>query len=87
MNGGGCAPPSGTQDDQEDVVLLPTLDSSKSFVFYAVNQSGLCAWLIPPDSASLTMAGHDEETRIPLTLNKDPLYAAGAPVFQGTGVK
>jgi hypothetical protein len=42
-------PPPGAQFDQQDVVLLPTLDSGQSFDFLAVNQSNRCVWLIPPE--------------------------------------
>jgi len=84
--GGGCMPPSGAKRDQEDTVLLPTLDSGKSFEFFAVNQSNLCAWLIPPSSAAVVMDGDETETQVTLTFDKNPLYAAGVPVFSPTGI-
>jgi len=80
-------PASGGQHDQEDVVLMPPLDPGKSFQFYAVNQSNLCAWLIPPDSAMVTMLGDKKESQVALTFDKNPLYAAGAPSFPVTGIK
>lgn len=84
---GGCMPPSDAKDDQEDVVLLPPLDPGKSFEFFAVNQSNLCAWLIPPSSATVVMDEDQKEKQATLTFDKDPLYAMGAPVFSPTAVE
>jgi hypothetical protein len=85
--GGNCLPPSGTQTDQDDVVLLPPVDPGKSFEFFAVNQSDMCAWLIPPSSATVAMDGDEKDGQITLTFDKNPLYAAGAPSFPPTAIK
>jgi hypothetical protein len=85
--GGNCLPPSGTQHDQDDVVLLPPIDPGKSFEFYAVNESNMCAWLIPPNSAAVTMDGDGNDDEITLTFDKNPLYATGAPSFSPTVIK
>jgi hypothetical protein len=87
VKGGGCTPPSGGQHDQEDIVLIPPLDPGKSFEFYAVNQSDRCVWLIPPDSATVTMAGEDQERQVAFTFDKSPLYVAGAPCFPSTTIE
>lgn len=87
MKGGGCMPPKNSQPDQNDVVLIPPLDPGKSFEFYAINQSDFCAWLLPPNSATLKIGGQEKESEVPLILDKNPLYAAGAPVFAATVVK
>ena len=85
--GTGCTAPTDHRRDQEDVVLIPPLDPGKSFEFYAINPSNSCAWLLPPDSASVKMAGQDKETEVHLALDKNPLYSAGAPVFSPSGIK
>jgi hypothetical protein len=85
--GGGCMPPSGAPFDQKDVVLLPPLEPGKSFDFFAVNQSNRCAWLIPPDSAIVRMDGDEKDRDVTLTFDKDPLYAAGAPVFSASAIE
>lgn len=87
LKGGGCMPPKNSQPDQNDVVLIPPLDPGKSFEFYAINQSDFCAWLLSPQSATVKMAGQEKESEVPLIFDKNPLYAAGAPVFTTTGVK
>jgi hypothetical protein len=87
MKGGGCMPPSGPPQDQQDVVLIPPLDPGKTFEFYATNPSNSCAWLLPPGSATVKIAGQEKEIEVPLALDKNPLYAAGAPVFSATAIK
>jgi hypothetical protein len=87
MKGGGCMKPSSTQPDQNDLVLLPPLDPGKSFEFYAINQSNFCAWLLPPESATVKMAGRESEVEVPLIFDKNPFYDAGAPVFSQTAIK
>jgi hypothetical protein len=84
--GGGCMPPKDTPKYQDDVVLLPQLDPGKSFEFYAVNESSKCAWLIPPDKVTVRMTSDENERQVPLTLNADPLYASGAPLFPPTKI-
>jgi hypothetical protein len=87
LPGGGCMPPKDNSKDQEDVVLVPPLDPGKSFQFFAVNQSNLCVWLIPPAFATVKMAGDATERQAGLTFDKNPLYFAGAPVFPPTRIK
>src|SRR5216683_2742575 len=82
----GCNKPSDAQPDQRDVVLIPTLDPGKSFEFYTVNQSDRCVWLLPPISATVKMADDEKEIEVPLTLDKNPLYAF-APFFGPTTIK
>jgi hypothetical protein len=87
LSGGGCMPPKGKPDYQNDFVLLPQLDPGKSFEFYAVNQSPSCVWLIPPEIATIKMVSDDVQRQIALTLDKNPLYASGVPVFPPTKIK
>jgi hypothetical protein len=87
LPGGGCIPSKGKQEYQKDFVLLPQLDPGKSFDFYAINQSSLCVWLIPPETATIKMTSDNAERAIPLTWDKNPLYASGAPVFAPTKIK
>jgi hypothetical protein len=87
LSGGGCMPPKGGPKFQEDFVLLPQLDSGKSFDFYAVNQSSSCVWLIPPEKALVKMISDDTERRVALTFDKNSLYSSGAPVFPPTTIK
>jgi hypothetical protein len=47
----------------------------------------LCAWLLPPQSATVRMAGQEKESEVPLNLDRSPLYAAGAPVFSPTTIE
>jgi hypothetical protein len=68
-------------------VLLPPLDSGKSFEFFAINQSDRCAWLIPPSLATVVMDEGKKESQATLTFDKDPLYAMGAPAFSPTAVE
>jgi hypothetical protein len=82
----GCMP-SADSVKREDVVLIPELDSGKSFEFYAINQSDLCAWLIPPSVATVRMTNDEAERQVPLTFDKNPLYNSGAPSFMPTKVK
>jgi hypothetical protein len=87
LQGGGCMPPKDNSKDQEDVVLVPPLDPGKSFQFFAVNQSNLCVWLIPPAFATVKMAGDATERQAGLTFDKNPLYFSGAPVFPPTRIR
>jgi hypothetical protein len=87
MKGGGCMAPADKRQDQEDVVLIPPLEPGKSFEFYATNPSNSCAWLLPPGSATMKMAGQEKEAEVPLALDKNPLYAVGAPSFPPTAIK
>jgi len=82
----GCVP-SADSVKREDVVLIPELDSGKSFEFYAINQSNLCAWLIPPNVASVKMINDEAERQVPLTFGKNPLYSSGTPSFMPTKIK
>jgi hypothetical protein len=82
----GCMP-SANSTNGEDVVLIPELDPGKSFEFYAINQSDLCAWLIPPDLATVRMVSDEAERQVPLTFDKNPLYDSGAPSFMPTKIK
>jgi hypothetical protein len=82
----GCKP-STDSVKREDVVLIPQLDPGKSFDFYAINQSNLCAWLIPPDTATVRMTSDETERQAPLTFDKNPLYNSGAPNFMPTKIK
>lgn len=84
---GTCVAPSDQKPYQIDTVLLPALDSGKSFEFLAVNQSDQCAWLIPPASATVIMGGGKKEAQVPLVFDKSPLYAAGAPIFPATSIQ
>jgi hypothetical protein len=84
---GGCMPPKEKPNFQEDFVLIPQLDSGKSFDFYAVNQSPSCVWLIPPETALVRMTSDDTERQVALILDKNPLYSSGAPVFSPTTIK
>jgi hypothetical protein len=86
LSGGGCMPSKDTRKYQDDVVLLPQLDPGKSFEFYAVNESPMCAWFIPPDKVTVRMTSDEMERQVPLTFNADPLYASGAPLFPPTKV-
>jgi hypothetical protein len=83
----GCMPPKDASSDQEDVVLIPPLEQGKSFQFFAVNQTNMCAWLIPPESVSVRMTSDTAERSVTLTFDKSPLYAAGSPAFPPTIVK
>jgi hypothetical protein len=83
----GCMPAKDKPEYQNDFILLPQLDPGKSFDFYAVNQSSLCVWLIPPDVATIKMTSDDAERQVVLTFDKNPLYASGAPVFPPTKIK
>jgi len=85
--GGSCLPPPDAQQNQDDVVLLTPIDPGKSFEFFAVNQSSLCAWLIPPGLSTVVMDGDEEERQVSLTFDKNPLYASGAPSFFPTTIK
>jgi hypothetical protein len=87
LTGGGCMPPKNSQPDQNDVVLIPPLDPGRFFEFYAINQSGFCAWLLPPQSTIVKMTGQEKESEVPLVFDKNPLYTVGAPVFSATVVK
>jgi len=87
LSGGGCMPPEPNSDHQRDFILLPQMDPGKTFEFYVVNQSSLCAWLIPPEAATIRMVSDDTERQVALTLDKNPLYAAGAPSFPPTKIK
>jgi hypothetical protein len=82
----GCMP-SPDNAKAEDVVLISPLDPGKSFEFFAINQSDLCAWLIPPVSAVVRMANDEAERQVPVTFDKDPLYGSGAPSFIPTKIK
>jgi hypothetical protein len=83
----GCMPPKEKLEYQKDYVLLPQLDPGKSFDFYAVNQSSLCVWLIPPDIATIKMTSDSKERPVALTRDKNPLYASGVPIFPPTKIK
>src|SRR5260370_34560600 len=74
LPGGGCMPPKDNSKDQEDVVLIPPLNPGKSFQFFAVNQSNLCVWLIPPAFAKMKMAVDAAERHASLTFDNNPLY-------------
>jgi hypothetical protein len=87
LSGGGCIPPQEKTGYQKDFILLPQLDPGKSFDFYAINQSSSCVWLIAPEMATIKMASDDTERQVALTLDKDPLYVSGAPVFPPTKIK
>jgi hypothetical protein len=87
QKGGSCFAPANSNPDQTDTVLIPPLDPGKTFEFYAVNQSNFCSWLVPPNSITAKMSGDEAERTLPLTFDKNPLYAAGAPVFQATTIK
>lgn len=87
LSGRGCMPPKEKPEYQNDFVLLPQIDPGKSFDFFAVNQSSSCVWLIPPDIATIKMMSDDTERQVALTLDKNPLYASGAPVFPPTKIK
>ncbi len=87
MKGGGCMAPRDQRPDQFDVVLIPPLDPGKTFEFYATNPSRYCAWLLPPSSATVKIAGQEKEVDIPLNLDKNPLYSVGAPSFSPTAIK
>lgn len=87
MKGGGCMAPTDQRPDQFDVVLIPPLDPGKTFEFYATNPSNSCAWLLPPVTATMKITGQDKEVDVPLTLDKNPLYAVGAPSFSPTAIK
>jgi hypothetical protein len=87
LKGGGCMAPTDQRPDQYDVVLIPPLDPGKTFEFYATNPSNSCAWLLPPGSATLKIAGQEKATEVPLALDKNPLYSAGAPSFSPTAIK
>jgi hypothetical protein len=82
----GCMP-SADSVKREDVVLMPQLDPGKSLEFYAINQSDLCAWLIPPGIATIRMMNDETERQVPLTFDKNPLYNSGAPSFMPTKIK
>jgi hypothetical protein len=82
----GCMPPKNTPNYQNDFVLVPSLDPGKSFEFYAVNETSMCAWLIPPDKIAIKMIGDEKEKQVPLAFNSDPLYASGAPLFPPTKI-
>jgi hypothetical protein len=81
-----CIPPEETPKYQSDFVMLPQLDQGKSFEFYAVNETSMCAWLLPPEKATVKMLGDKTEREVPLSFNSDPLYASGAPVFPPTKI-
>jgi hypothetical protein len=83
----GCRSPKEKPEFQKDFILLPQLDPGKSFDFYAINQSSSCVWLIPPEVATIRMTSDETDRQIALTLNKDPLYASGVPVFPPTKIK
>jgi hypothetical protein len=87
LQGGGCMAPSDQRPDQYDVVLIPPLDPGKTFEFYATNPSNSCAWLLPPGTAMMKISGQEKEVDVPLTLDKNPLYSAGAPSFSPTAIK
>jgi hypothetical protein len=87
MKSGGCMAPTDQRPDQFDVVLIPPLDPGKTFEFYATNPSSYCAWLLPPSLATVKIAGQEKEVDIPLTLDKNPLSAVGAPSFSPTSIK
>jgi hypothetical protein len=85
-NPGSCM--SSSEDARvQDVVLIPSLDPGKSFSFYAINQSAFCAWLIPPNIATVRMVTDDEERDVPLSFDRNPLYKSGAPSFFPSTVK
>jgi hypothetical protein len=84
VKNGGCMAPPGVQFDQEDIVLIPPLEPGKSFDFFAVNQTNRCAWLVLPHSATVKWYGDNGNSDATLTFDKNPLYAAGAPVFPPT---
>lgn len=86
VKGGNCYAPSDAKFDQQDTVLLPALDPGKSFDFFATNPSDKCAWLIPPDSAIVAMAGDQKEIEVALRFDKNPLYQMGAPSFSPTAI-
>jgi hypothetical protein len=83
----GCTPLKSGLTGQKDVVLLPTLDPGKSFNLVAVNQTNLCAWLLPPTVATVKMVGADTEIQIPLKMDRDPLDLSGMPAFSPTKIK
>jgi len=84
---GGCgAPPQGSPV-QNDVVSIPTLDQGKTFEFVSVNQTGGCAWLLPPDSMRVKMAGEDNPTDIPIKLETISVPNWNSTPFGPTAVK
>jgi hypothetical protein len=87
LSGGGCMPPKEKPAFQEDFILIPQVDSGKSFDFYVVNQSSYCVWLIPPETAFVKMISDATERQVALTFDKNPLYMSGAPVFSPTTIK
>lgn len=87
VKGSGCIAPKDQQRDQDDVVLIPPLDPGRTFEFYASNPSSFCAWLLPPASATMKIGGQEKTAEVPLALDKNPLYSAGAPVFSPTPIK
>lgn len=86
LSGGGCMPPKGPTNYQDDTILLPQLDPGKSFELYAVNESPMCAWFIPPGKVTVRMTSDEMERQVPLTFNADPLYSSGSPVFPPTKI-
>jgi hypothetical protein len=66
--GGGCTAPRQPAPTQEDVVSVPTLDQGQTFAFVSVNQTDGCAWLLPPDTIQVKMAGDDNAANVPLKI-------------------
>lgn len=65
---GECAAPPQPTQSQQDVISVPTLDQGQTFSFVSVNQTDGCAWLTPPDSMRVKMAGDDAATDVPVKL-------------------
>lgn len=66
--GGGCMAPPQSAQTQEDVVSIPTLDQGQTFTFVAVNQTDGCAWLLPPDTIKVKMAGDNSTADVSLKI-------------------
>ena len=84
---GGCVVPPQSAQTQDDVVSIPTLDQGQAFAFISVNQTDGCAWLLPPDTIRVKMAGDESENNVPLKM--EPISVpnwVGSP-FGPTAVK
>jgi hypothetical protein len=63
---GGCLAASKSDQNQEDVISIPTLDQGQTFSFVSVNQTDRCAWLLPPDKVNVKMVGERVFAEVPL---------------------